>query len=281
MESELQVQEYIDFANAIVPGSTDVITDLKTGEVWLELLQLIDKKSFKSAKIKKGKHLSVKDCKRNYMILSTSLSNNDIGYSHIIDANMDDLVAGDEKLHIMVALWFREYFEEHGNEKVKKIIHEKMESMEHKRMKKGSPPAVLIIKPDDEEIEKQTIITTDPVQPRRVSQEDLPEKEHPSTPLVSVTTEELENPQEVTKEPKTEEKPSEPIAANETVPTVITHSDIPGTATASDVKVDISAEADSQAGRWEKITIAAILFSCVWYLCCKLGHLIADKRNGA
>jgi len=150
-ETELQVQQFIDFANAILPGSTEIISDLKSGEVWLELLNLIQKDTVNPDKIKHGQDLSVKDCKKNFKLLRKTLNKKGIEYTKILDENLEELLDGDAKLHYDVAVWFKEYFEENSDDELLNKIHKDIEEMENDRKEKGIPPAVFILKADDEQ----------------------------------------------------------------------------------------------------------------------------------
>ena len=58
-------QKYIDFANAIVPGSTKEVVDLKTGKVWLHLLNKMFDKNYKATNPRKNYNNCIKILQAN------------------------------------------------------------------------------------------------------------------------------------------------------------------------------------------------------------------------
>ena len=101
-EAKKVAQKYVDFANAIVPNSTKEIADLKTGKVWLHLLNKVFHRNYKS-----------KNPKKNYNNCIKMLQANDIDAGFILE-DLKEVLEGKEKENIYIASAFREILN-HGD----------------------------------------------------------------------------------------------------------------------------------------------------------------------
>ena len=99
-------QRYIDFANAILPHSTKEISDLRTGKVWLHLLNRMYKQNYKHSNPRK-----------NYNNCLKILQANDVDGEFILN-DWNEILKGNQKENIFVAdhlrnlLWETEDCEE-------------------------------------------------------------------------------------------------------------------------------------------------------------------------
>ena len=84
-------QRYIDFANAILPHSTKEISDLRTGKVWLHLLNRMYKQNYKHGNPRK-----------NYNNCLKILQANDVDGGFILN-DWNEILKGNQKENIYVA----------------------------------------------------------------------------------------------------------------------------------------------------------------------------------
>ena len=86
----------IDFADAILPNNTKEIADLKTGKVWLQLLNRMFNRNYKPINPRK-----------NYNNCIKMLQANDVDAGFILES-LDKILEGEEETHIDIAYEFRD-----------------------------------------------------------------------------------------------------------------------------------------------------------------------------
>ena len=129
------VQEFIDFANAIVPDSTEDISDLKTGEVWCEVVNVLDgKETIKADEINKGKNLPEIECRENYKALEK-----EVKYVSSLNYFLDEIIAGNKMANYEVAAWFKQYFEENAKVDILQKVKSGIEDIKEFRSDEFEP----------------------------------------------------------------------------------------------------------------------------------------------
>ena len=126
---ELQMSK-IDFANAVLPNSTRQITDLKSGEVWLHLLNKIYDRNYTASR----KH------RRNYnKCLKILQAHDQSNCAEFILENMEELLAGNEEALRFVSSEMREILSESDKWELCEEIDNQVEEMSCNRWIKKNP----------------------------------------------------------------------------------------------------------------------------------------------
>ena len=98
--------------------STEDISDLKTGEVWCEVVNVLDgKETIKANEINKGKNLSEIECRENYKALEK-----EVKYVSSLHYFLDEIITGNKMANYEVAVWFKQYFEENAKVEDRKSV---------------------------------------------------------------------------------------------------------------------------------------------------------------
>ena len=111
-ETEKLAQRYVDFANAIVPNSTEEISDLKTGTVWLHLLNKMFSKNYMSGNPRK-----------NYNNCMKMLQANEINAEFILKP-LEKILEGEEEANIYLADDFRDVLNQCDHKSAQSVCDE-------------------------------------------------------------------------------------------------------------------------------------------------------------
>ena len=136
-EKVINVQSYIDWANAVSDAITDTISDLKTGEVYCDAINKIKEGFIKDDKIIRGKDISSKESKKNLKYVKKFFDKQKIEYD---EDSLDAIKDGDEKSNYIFADWFWDYFKANASQDVMEEINEKMEEQVKEREEKNILP---------------------------------------------------------------------------------------------------------------------------------------------
>ena len=162
-EKRIVIQDLIDFADFALPGKIESLADLKSGEVYLAYLFMLNSESVSEKKIKSGPDLTDKDIKKNYKLIEKAFDGEyfESDYPSTVKENVKALIKGDESKNYFIAKWFKEFFDKTASQDLQEKVKNPLEDQEKHRNDNDIPPKEITIEIVEEEHTEESFVPAD------------------------------------------------------------------------------------------------------------------------